>query len=283
MNLNYGTLPRRSTATQRQRYLLAALTLSAASPAFTETPFADAGPSTAAAGSSLTAIGEAHDTQSGQLLYREYHYRQLGSGFGTVEYRDPEQRLLSTKSLDFNHAPWAPAFQQIDLRTGELIFARWQGETLTMGYRESQRDSLQKEQVNAEQLVADAGFDGFIRERWNDLVTSQPQRFEFAVPSRLNTLTLIAQRRDCETARQSQDAVCFRVKPDNWLFAMLVDPIDLRYDSNHRQLLRFRGLSNITDAEGKPQTVDIRYRHAEPGGYLAEDQVADRPQADLSS
>lgn len=254
-----------------------------ASTTFAAVPTVGTSAINSAAGSALTAIGEARDAKSGQLLYREYHYRQPGSGLGSVEYRNPEQQLLSTKTLDFNHAPWAPAFQQVDLRTGELIFARWQGQTLTMGYRESQRDSIRQEQVDTQQLVADAGFDSFIRERWNALVSDQPQRFEFAIPARLDTLTLVAQRRDCEESSAVQEAVCFRVVPENWLFALLADPIDLKYAVQDRQLLSFRGLSNITDARGKPQVVTIRYRHAEPGGYLAEDQAIDWPQAGASS
>ncbi len=283
MNLTTAKLPFRKQPLSFLQLRLASLSMLVASMSFAADPTLVTGTIHSAAGSTLTAIGEARDADSGQVLYREYHYRQPGSGLGSVEYRSPEQRLLSTKTLDFNHAPWAPAFRQVDFRTGELIFARWQGQTLTMGYRESQRDTLRQEQVDPQQLVADAGFDSFIRAHWNGLVDDQAQRFEFAIPSRLSTLTLVAQRRDCEESSAEQEAVCFRVKPENWLFAMLADPIDLKYARQDRQLLSFRGLSNITDADGNPQVVTIRYRHAKPGGYLADDQAIDWPQAGASS
>jgi hypothetical protein len=278
-----AAVPRRNQAVSAPLFLLAALCIMVASTTFAARPAGEPDAIISAVDSALTAIGEARDTETGQVLYREYHYRQPGSGLGSVQYRDPEHQLLSTKTLDFNHAPWAPAFQQVDLRTGELIFARWQGQTLTMGYRESQRDRLRQERIDTPQLVADAGFDSFIRARWNELVGDQPQRFEFAVPSRLDTLTLVAQRRECEASSSVETAVCFRVVPENWLFAMLVDPIDLQYAVQNRQLLSFHGLSNITDADGKPQIVTIRYRHAEPGGYLADDQAIDGLQAGSSS
>lgn len=227
----------------------------------------------------LTAVGEAFDTETGELVYREYHFRQPGSALGSVEYRGPDRQLLGTKSLDFQAAPWAPAFQQIDLRTGELIFARWQGSSLTLGYRESRRGETRQEKVPSEALVADAGFDNFIRAHWNDLLGDREKSFAFAVPTRLDILTLVAQRRACDDA----SAVCFRVKPDNWFFAMLVDPIDLKYDASSRQLLQFQGLSNITDADGGPQVVTIRYRHAEPGSYLADDRALGRTPERASS
>ena len=230
----------------------------------------------------LTAIGEAFDTQTGQLVYREYHFRQPGSAQGSVEYRSPDRQLLGTKSLDFQAAPWAPAFQQIDLRTGELTFARWQGSSLTLGYRESRQSETRQEKVATKALVADAGFDNFIRAHWNDLLGDREKSFAFAVPTRLDTLTLVAQRRACEGA-SAAETVCFRVKPDNWFFAMLVDPIDLKYDASSRQLLQFQGLSNITDADGDPQVVTIRYRHAEPGSYLADDRALGRTPERASS
>ena len=236
-----------------------------------------------APGGKLTAIGEAFDSESGQLLYREYHFRQPGSALGAVEYRGPDQRLLGTKSLDFQAQPWAPDFQQVDLRTGEMIFARWQGSSLTLGYRENRDDQIRQELVPERALVADAGFDNFIRAHWNELLGDGEKSFSFAVPSRLNTLTLVARRQACDNTSSAAKTVCIRVKPDNWLFAMLVDPIDLQYDASSRQLLKFQGLSNISDGNGDPQVVTIRYRHAESGSYLADDQATEAPSSRASS
>ncbi len=255
-------------------FALARATFATPAPAALEVP---------ASGGKLTAIGEAFDRNTGQLLYREYHFRQPGSTLGSVEYRGPDRRLLGTKSLDFQGAPWAPAFQQIDLRTGEMLFARWQGSSLTLGYRENHQGQIRQEQVPERALVADAGFDNFIRAHWNGLLGEGKKSFSFAVPSRLDTLTLVAQRRACENTSTPTATVCFRVQPDHWFFAMLVDPIDLQYDANSRQLLEFQGLSNISDDNGEPQVVTIRYQHAQPGSYLADDRATEAPPGRVSS
>jgi hypothetical protein len=263
------------------RPVLCVLSLALATPTFA-TP-APAALDVPASSGKLTAIGEAFDRATGQLLYREYHFRQPGSALGSVEYRGPDRRLLGTKSLDFQVAPWAPAFQQIDLRTGEMLFARWQGSSLTLGYRENHQGEIRQEQVPERALVADAGFDNFIRAHWSGLLGEGKKSFSFAVPSRLDTLTLVAQRRACKKPSKAAETVCFRVQPDNWLFAVLVDPIDLQYDANSRQLLEFQGLSNITDDNGEPQVVTIRYQHAEPGSYLADDRATQASPGRVSS
>jgi hypothetical protein len=42
---------------------------------------------------------------------------------------------------------------------------------------------------------------------------------------------------------------------------ILVKPIELGYDKEARRLTRFRGLSNIGDANGNGLVVDIKYDH----------------------
>jgi hypothetical protein len=226
----------------------------------------------------LTAIGEARDAKSGQLLYREYHFRNPAGPEGLVEYRGPDDLLMGTKSLDFSAGDTVPAFRQVDLRTGQLIFSQWQDDDLTLGYRDDQDDAVQQKIVDTQpNLVVDAGFDHFVRQNWSPLLRGDTISFDFAVASRLDTVHLVALQRNCDTPGQTLASVCFRVKPKNWLIAMLVRPIDLRYDSTSRELLQFSGISNITDANGAALDVVIDYRHAQAGGNLANTTLPLKP------
>ena len=63
----------------------------------------------------------------------------------------------------------------------------------------------------------------------------------------------------------TQTDQCFRLDVANWLLRILVKPIELGYDAEARRLTRFRGLSNIGDANGDGLVVDIRYDYEDLG------------------
>jgi hypothetical protein len=55
--------------------------------------------------------------------------------------------------------------------------------------------------------------------------------------------------------------LCLRVEVDSWLLGLVAPTIDLVYDRESQQLLRFSGVSNIRSADNKSQQVDIAYRY----------------------
>ena len=109
-------------------------------------------------------------------------------------------------------------------------------------------------------MVIDAGFDYFIRENWQDLLASKQLKFYFLAPVRQSLVKLRMQQKPCSYG--SDTHVCFSINPANWIVRLLLDPIELGYDRHTQQLSRYRGLANISDADGNGFRVDIHYSYS---------------------
>ncbi len=186
----------------------------------------------------MQAVGTAFSTDGEQPLYREYHSCEPGTGSCTVEYRHPEGEVFARKWLDYSESARAPSLRFEDLRSGQQL-------------------SVESEAISAG-VVIDAGFDNFVRERWESLYAGEAVAFEFLPADRSKPFAMEASRLDeCDAGR-----MCLRVAPDSWLLSLFGGAIELVYSEDERRLLEFRGISNIRDGEGGLQTVLIKYRYS---------------------
>ncbi|TDG11910.1 hypothetical protein E2F43_16215 [Seongchinamella unica] len=188
----------------------------------------------------MNAVGSAYSVEDGELRYREIHRCSSEGDRCTVEYENPEGELFARKVVDYQDSLQAPSLEMRDLRHGETL-------TVAGG--------------NEAGVVIDAGFDHYVRLRWEQLVSGETVRFAFLVVGRQQPLDMVASKAAAESCAQGR--MCFRVALDNWLLSRLVAPIWLEYDAQSRRLLQFRGVSNIRDAQGRSQQVRIDYRYPE--------------------
>jgi hypothetical protein len=192
-------------------------------------------------------------------VYRELH--EIAAFAHRIEYRAPDGTLIARKTLDYRCSQSAPTFEQHDLRSGSRIGGRWE----RGGYR-LLRDDASRTLGAGDTLVASSGFDRFVQMQWDALARGEAVDFDFALPARLDTLRLRIARTGA-VADVPDAALWLRIVPAQPLLRAFVDPIVLAYDAG-RRLLIYRGLSNLDDAAGNPQSVEIRYSHlpAEPSG-----------------
>ncbi|RLQ22436.1 hypothetical protein DWB85_07400 [Seongchinamella sediminis] len=194
----------------------------------------------AADAAAMNVIGSAYGVDDGELRYREIHQCSSDGDRCTVEYKNPAGEVFARKVVNYQDSLQAPSLEMQDLRHGETV--RIKGD-------------------DGGELVIDAGFDHYVRRRWQQLVDGDTVRFPFLVAGRDKPLDMTARKAvgdDCPQGR-----MCFTVALDNWLLSRLVSPIWLEYDARDRRLLQFRGVSNIRDAEGRSQQVRIDYRYPE--------------------
>lgn len=211
----------------------------------------------ATASTPLAFQGRAFDLDTGQLVYTEEH-EYKSSGLYTVIYREPDGQQFASKTADFSATPFAPSVDQHNDRNGEIIrIARKDNRTLTVTYRETRHNAASTvEFVTTETTVVDAGFHPYVVMHWDSLVSGAITHAEYIVPFWLRRITLTIKAVDCASGRQ-----CFTIKPTNALLALLVTTIELTYDAQSRQLLEFRGTSNIAQRNGDYHRVRIVYEY----------------------
>lgn len=204
--------------------------------------------------------GDAFDVRSGTLLYRESHYlfRDDDGNGRLVLYRCPDGAPFARKHVYYGEQPQAPVFALRDAR---------------LGYREGlRRDALGPEVYvqngtdEAEKhalidavpdMVADAGFDEFVRRYWDVLQRGETMRFPFLVPSRLQVMDFRVRRHRGEGEGAERVSV-FRLQPGAW-WAFLLPHIDVTYRDRDQRLMRFEGLTNIRDAGGRNLSARIEF------------------------
>lgn len=185
----------------------------------------------------LLVVGEARSLDDEELQYREYHHCSVDGRLCSVLYKDGEGQLFARKQVDYSESLRSPSLLIEDLREGSTL--RIDGEF----------DS---------DLVVDAGFDNYVRQRWSELAQGDTVRFPFLVVGRDSPVRMKASRREGNVC--DGGALCVTVTLDAWLLSVLVAPIELVYDDEKR-LTQYRGISNIRDAEGRSQNVRIDYRY----------------------
>ena len=187
----------------------------------------------------LLVVGEARSLDDEELQYREYHHCSVDGRLCSVLYKDTEGQLFARKQVDYSESLRSPSLLIEDLREGSTL--RIDGD------------------FDAD-LVVDAGFDNYVRQRWSELAQGETVRFPFLVVGRDSPIRMKASRDEGNAC--DDGALCLTVTLDAWLLSMLVSPIELVYDDEKR-LTQYRGISNIRDAEGRSQSVRIEYRYPE--------------------
>lgn len=202
--------------------------------------------------------GDAYDTRSGALLYRESHYlfRDDDGAGRLVLYRCRDGVPFARKHVFYGEQPQAPAFSLRDARIGYREGLR-RGRLGPEVYVQEGRDQAEQHALidAVPDMVADAGFDEFVRRYWDVLQRGETLRFPFLVPSRLQVMDFRVRKYDSDKEGDERESI-FRLQLGAW-WAFVLPHIDVAYRDRDQRLMRFEGLTNIRDPAGKNLSARI--------------------------
>lgn len=222
--------------------------------------------------SGANIIGLAIDRTNQMPLYCEYHFEEYQEDTlqgSVVKYIDTDNQQIAEKQLDYEFSPFAPNVTQKDNRQGELRHLQYSkdGNRFLLEYKKNQE--AEKKSVFAEAqtgelpMVADAGFDQFVKGNWQQLIVGQAISFSFLSPIHTRTIDLtikIADRKSCGgIALDTEQLACFTVKPKSSMLRLFAKPLYLVYNKSSQRIAVFSGVVNLVNAEGKPKVADIYY------------------------
>jgi hypothetical protein len=204
--------------------------------------------------------GKAWNLAKTKLQYTESHWSAIENNVlknRTVIYRCADGTPFARKEIDYAASGLAPAFNFKDSRFNYQEGLRWQNGAPQLWYsRDGQ--SKQKTLLASNNLVADAGFDAFIKNNWAVLIASKRQSLDFAIPSRLTSYGFNLQLIN-SLAFMNEPAHSFKLGLQSWL-GFIAPNIEVTYSHNSKRLLRFKGLSNILNDQGeKPVQAIIEF------------------------
>jgi len=212
--------------------------------------------------------GRATDPESGALLYTERHLLREAAGRPRerlVNYVCPGGEVFARKRVDYTPSTIAPSFQLDDGRDGYREGVRRDGQRIVafvrMGTGKREQDGVLPQGAR---LVADAGFDEYVRRNWNALVGGHTLPIHFAVPASRRAYTFKL-RKLSSTMVAGVPAQVFRLKVSG-LLGLVAPQIDVAYARESKRLLRFEGVTNLRDVDGDQWTARIAFadRAAQP-------------------
>lgn len=221
-----------------------------------------------------TIVGYAYDEQKAALRYTETYTQQYDQHgilqSSRVQYQSPTQETLAEKKLDYRQHRYAPelSFENHSADYAEAI--HWLGtDTLRIQRRNPGEDWAERTLQVPEPVVADAGFDGYIKDNIEKLIQGEILRFNFLNPARLDWFKFTAQALEV-----SDSTVQVKVAPANAVLRWLVEPILLTYQlssqnqspapqSPQPRLLHYSGLTNISLDGQSTLIANIFYEYAD--------------------
>lgn len=216
-------------------------------------------------------IARANDLQTGKFLYTEEHneyWKNKIHLYSIVRYLRPDNTLIAEKKISFGKSKIAPDYQFKDLRDGyEERMQRISATSARIGARRKSNTSLKERTIVVPTpMVADGGFDYFIREYWSSL-EKQAQVVSFVVPIE-NDYFRFKIYKVTDLTFSGVDAVKFRMQIDSALLNIFAESIDVIYDKRSQRLLHYRGISNINDETGRSYRVKIDFDYSESKTYF---------------
>lgn len=217
----------------------------------------------------INYLGEARALDDADtVLYREEHqlWQQQDQQTGQwrplrrqVNYYSADGELIAQKRNEYPGLASQPDFILMDFRQPYKEEAKRTDKGLRLTLSENGDVSRDIISDSDYPLVVDAGFDDFIRANWTTLLAGDMVPFSFASAARQSSVNFELQAQNPDAS--NSEPLKLTMTLNSALLSWLLDPIELEYHRQTQQLLRYRGISNIPDANGDGQQVDIRYRY----------------------
>ena len=205
--------------------------------------------------------GTATAPQSGQFLYRENHVLQYRDGRlvgRVVLYTCGDGTAFARKTVSYVD-PLSPDFLLEDASNGMREGVRTEGNVRKVFFRGDRVAAEKSGSVpQVEGLVADAGFDAFVRGNWQTLIAGQSLGMHFLVPSRLRDMSFEVQHVRSDRTDGIPVEV-FRLKLSG-ILGWVVPSIDVYYGAADHDLIRYVGLSDLRNTANDNFSAKIDFR-----------------------
>ncbi len=209
-----------------------------------------------------TRVGYAYDNQSNELVYTENHFEEYNDGLilkSQVIYKDPSDKVIARKIVDFSNNPFMPEFALTNIETGHKEATRFIQSEYEVVFSKMRTEPEEIARLNMpEEGISDAGFDNFIIKHWADLIAGEKYKREFLIPSMMNFINFRIYQ-DKIIDENGQLLRVINIEPDSFFIRAFAGTTRLYYDNEKPKLRKFDGVSNMRDNNGDNYNVMIRY------------------------
>jgi len=213
-------------------------------------------------GKSITLKGVAKSFDSDKIVYFEEHEIDVDEkGFNKriqTKYLKPNGQLFAKMDSNFSKNKLIPEIEFEDLRFKKKEFLTYSDDKAVFKQKTESQEEVVKEIKSITEAAAGQGFDNFIKFHF-DPMQSQEVPLNFGVLSEMTFYSFKAYKKE-----ESGGIVKFGISLTNPFYRLFAKELIVAYDSKTKQLLSYRGLSNILDDQSNRQNVQIDYEVVKP-------------------
>jgi len=206
-----------------------------------------------------TFIGKAVNGE-GALEYIEHHYLEYENGKineSRTIYYDPHHRKIGHLISEYSQGPQFGSYDFRDFRAEYQDGAKVTPRRIQLFKKEGSKENAEESYLprDTDQIVGQ-GIHHFIVDNLEAISRGEIIHVKMVLPSRLDQYEFRIRKRNLEG-----DTLHVRLEIDNWFLRLFAPHIDCDYDMKTRRLLRYEGISNLTDGSGKHAKVVITYSY----------------------
>lgn len=205
----------------------------------------------------------AKDLKENKLIYSEFHEEKfIGDKIeqSITQYKDLSGNLISKRIMNFSDDLAKPNFKLEDYKSGYIEGADLLSKNKVRVFtRKDFNSKLEEEIITVEEpFVIDGGLTYFFRNNWNDLMSGKTKQFNFIAPAKLDYFKFRVTNNSIVTVG-GRKGMQLKLEPNSFIIRAFVDPILITYALDTKEILSYKGISNINDENGKSHLVEINY------------------------
>lgn len=209
-----------------------------------------------------TSIYTGVATKNGKTVYIEKH-EVVENDKGAVlkaktTYSDPENKVIATLTSDFNLSITNAEHEMHDLRSERRYGVRWENGQAYMwdkkADKKEEREKIDKDFADGKLIIGGQGLHYYMRSRLNEF-TKKEIAIAILIPGKLDWYSFLV-----TPAGEEKGLLKFVMKTQSALLRLFAPKLEVWY-SPEGKLMRYRGLSNLSDDKGNNQNVEITYTY----------------------
>ncbi len=205
----------------------------------------------------------AFNLKDGRLIYREYHeekFRNEKIMESITRYKDPNDNLLTERIMIFGEDLTKPKFILKDFRSGYIEGSEMLLNNKVKVYtRKNFNDKMSEKILQVEEpFVIDGGLTYFFRENWEKLLNDDTVEFNFITPAKLDYYRFRVSKNSIVTIG-GRKGMQLKLEINSFILRAFVDPILITYALDNKEILSYKGISNVNDENGKSHLVEIDF------------------------
>ncbi|WP_421920388.1 hypothetical protein [Marinifilum sp.] len=209
-----------------------------------------------------TYEGVAKDKKSKQIIYKEVHEELFKEGkhIGTITWFVCKNNIeFAKRELDFSKSFQKPSYKLIDNRNGLIEEVTHKGGNhFDIRYRKNTNSKLKKKNIYVpEPAVVDGGFNYFIKNNWDRIISEEHINFNFLSAAFQNYFNFIIHR--AKEKEKADNIIVLKMESKRTLLKLIMNPIYIAYDANTKRICHYEGISNIRDANGSSYKAILQY------------------------